>query len=362
MRGVIVEDIESMPARLSAFLTMERDDVDVVEVVEYEPMTGGYSRSMARATVRCRSGDVTIEESIVLRGDPPAGHSMVETDRAHEWAVLSALTELGTIPMPAARHFDPTGEHLGTKAIVMDFVGGGSLQALVEPLDDFGDHPQRLARLMGLINTIEPDDLPDTIARPATWDERLDSLIALWRQTEAASVNSDPSFRYFAAWLEANKPPPLPLRLTHGDPQAPNVMVGDDGEYLVVDWEMSSIGDPREDLGWYNIYSIAAGPNLYAADPEAFLAAYREVTGFDEVAVNQLTVGYFTVLSAIKILGLISEGIDKFARGENGGATTALQVGSFSFAHENFIGAIDGLQAVIDSIAAAVTSPEGASR
>jgi hypothetical protein len=126
----------------------------------------------------------------------------------------------------------------------------------------------------------------------------------------------------------------------------------------VVDWEFAAIGDPREDLGWYNIYSTAAGPNLYEADPEAFLAAYRDATGFGELEVNQLTVGYFTVLSSIKILGTISSQLDKFALGENSGAMTALQIGSISFGHDNFITAIAGMQAAFDAMAAAA---EGAS-
>jgi hypothetical protein len=146
------------------------------------------------------------------------------------------------------------------------------------------------------------------------------------------------------------------MRLTHGDAQAPNVMVDENGDYLIVDWEFAAIGDPREDLGWYNIYSTAAGPNLYAEDPEAFLAAYRDTTGFDEVAVNQLTIGYFTILSAIKVLGPIADGLTRFARGQNSGPTVAMQVGSQSFGHENFINAIDGLQAAFDAIAAAGVS------
>ena len=240
----------------------------------------------------------------------------------------------------------------------MDHVTGGSLQSLIEDMADYGDHPTRLARLWGQIHTITPEQLPDAMPHPASWDARIDELIATWRHYEAASVNSDPTWRYIAAWLEANKPPPLPLRLTHGDPQAPNVMVDHDGDYLVVDWEFAAIGDPREDLGWYNIYSTAAGPNLYEADPEAFLAAYREVTGFGEAEVNQLTVGYFTVLSSIKILGTICTQLDKFALGENSGAMTALQIGSISFGHDNFITAIAGMQAAFDAMAAAA---EGAS-
>jgi aminoglycoside phosphotransferase (APT) family kinase protein len=354
-----MHDHDAMPARLADFLRRHRDDVELIEVSEYEPMAGGYSRSMARARVRYTSDGVTLEETVVLRGDPPAGHSMIETDRDHEWAILKALTDLGVIPIPAARYYDDSGAHLGTKAIVMDHVSGGSLQSLIEDMAEYGDHPTRLARLWGEIHTITPDQLPAEMPHPESWNARIDELIATWRLYEGASVNSDPTWRYIAAWLEANKPPPLPLRLTHGDPQAPNVMVDHDGNYLVVDWEFAAIGDPREDLGWYNIYSTAAGPNLYEADPEAFLSAYREVTGFGEAEVNQLSVGYFTVLSSIKILGTISAQLDKFALGENSGVMTAMQIGSISFGHDNFINAISGMQAAFDAMAAAAA--EGAS-
>ena len=138
-----------MPERVAAFLGLHRDDIDQIEVVAYEPMSGGYSRSMASARIRYRSGEVTLEETVVLRGDPPPGHAMIETDRDHEWMVLEALTELGAIPIPPARHYDSTGEHLGTKAIVMDHVAGGSLQSLLDDVDDYGDHPTRLAQLWG---------------------------------------------------------------------------------------------------------------------------------------------------------------------------------------------------------------------
>ncbi|MFN3255271.1 MAG: phosphotransferase family protein [Ilumatobacter sp.] len=337
-----------MPERVAAFLKLHRSDVDDIEVVSYDPMAGGYSRSMASARVRYRSGEVMLEETVVLRGDPPAGHAMIETDRDHEWMVLEALTELGAIPIPAARYYDATGGHLGTKAIVMDHVAGGSLQSLLERSDDYGDHPTRLAELWGLVHSVESDQLPAAMPRPSSWDQRIDDLIEMWRTVEQRSVNSDPVSRYTAAWLSANKPPPLPLRLTHGDPQAPNVMIDAEGEYLLLDWEFASIGDPREDLGWYNIYSSAAGPNLYTHDPEAFLQAYRAATGFGEAEVNQWTVGYFTILAGVKVGATISEQLDRFALGENSGVMTAMQVGSLMYGHEQNLAAIAGLQAALE--------------
>ena len=110
-RGVHMHDLDAMPTRLAAFLQRHRDDVELIEVTEYEPMAGGYSRSMAKALVRYTSDGVSLEETVVLRGDPPAGHSMIETDRDHEWAVLKSLTDLGIIPIPSARYYDSSGEH-----------------------------------------------------------------------------------------------------------------------------------------------------------------------------------------------------------------------------------------------------------
>ena len=40
------------------------------------------------------------------------------------------------------------------------------------------------------------------------------------------------------------------------------------------------------------------------------------MTGFDEAQVNQLTVGYFTILSSVKVGATINSQIDKFARGK----------------------------------------------
>ncbi len=341
---------EQMPRRLADFLMARRDDVEHVEVISYEPMAGGYSRSMARARVRYQEGDVALEEVLVLRGDPPPGHSMIDTDRDYEWMVLDALTELPEIPIPAARYYDGTGEQLGTKAIVMDHVHGGSLQSIIEDTEDWGEHPERLARLWGTIHTITPDRLPDAMPSPASYESRVDELLGMWWDTERNGINNDPVLRYATAWLEANRPPPLPMRLCHGDPQAPNVMVDDDGEYQLVDWEFATIGDPREDLGWYNLYSNVSGPNLYAADPDRFLEAYREVTGFDEAAVNELTVGYFSILGSVRIASTIWEQVDLFTRGENSGSMTALQVGSLSVGHPNFLDGIAGMQAAIDAL------------
>ena len=68
-------DPSVMPDKLAAFLT--RHAGRAATVTNYEPMTGGYSRLMAKATVRWDDGKV---EHLVLRGDPPPGKAMMETE------------------------------------------------------------------------------------------------------------------------------------------------------------------------------------------------------------------------------------------------------------------------------------------
>jgi aminoglycoside phosphotransferase (APT) family kinase protein len=295
-----VHDAGVMPERLGRFLSA-RDGTRTAVVRRYEAMVGGYSRVMARAEVAWSDGSV---EMVVLRGDPPAGKAMIETDRDVEHALLHALSSRGSVAMPAVRAYDSSGAELGTKCIVLDHVDGQSLQALLNatPIEQHGEHAL---------------DLVDTLDR--------------------GHAESVPFLRYVASWLDAHRPPPLPLRLVHSDFQAANIMVERGGRHLMIDWELAHVGDPREDLGYYNVYSSASGPNLFARDPEAFLARYRERTGFDEQAVNLTTMAYFSSLAAITVYAQVLQGAGALARGTNAGLLTTYTMNALTIGHSNFL-------------------------
>jgi aminoglycoside phosphotransferase (APT) family kinase protein len=329
-----MHDPTTMPERLAAFLTAE-DGVRTADVVSYQALVGGYSRLMARAEVRWSDG---FEEVLVLRGDPPPGKAMMETDRDTEFALLRALGN-STVTMPAARHYDPTGEHLGTKCIVLDYVEGPPLQALLAEgsPEQLSAHADGLVDTMAAVHAIDLDALEGTLDRPDDWDGYLGALIDRFRQADAQHVEAMPFLRYVAAWLDVHRPPPLPLGVVHSDFQPANIVVAGDGTHYVVDWELTHIGDPREDLGYYNVYAGAVGPNLYAADPERFLARYRERTGFGEDAVNEQTVAYFSSLAAITVYAQVLGGAAAMARGENSGLMTTYTLNALTTGHRNFM-------------------------
>jgi aminoglycoside phosphotransferase (APT) family kinase protein len=353
-----MHDLDTMPARLEAFLASVQPG-RTAKVRSYALMTGGYSRVMAKAEVDWADG---VTQILVLRGDPPPEKTMLVTDRDAEWAVLQCLSSNAQIPMPAALHYDGTGEHLGTKAIVLEFCAGPSLQAHLNTLLAQGlppNDPQMMACRDAFVDTlagvpqVDVASLPSSLERPTDWDTYMGTVNRAWADTERRLVESNPTMRYLAAWLDAHRPPPMPLVLQHGDLQPANILLEpSDGSHRLIDWEYAHIGDPREDIGWYVTYSSAAPPGLYAADPEGFLARYRERTGTSELHINQATVGYFSVVSAVKVFGQLVEAMSAMGQGLTGGVMTTYNINAATIGHQNFIGACAALAEPIDALRA----------
>ena len=112
-----MDDPGVMPGRLQRLL--EANGCSDVSVTGYEKMTGGYSRLMARFDASFTLDGVATSGSYVLRGDPPPGQAIIETDRTQEFEVIRAVAPY--LNTPAARFLDADGSHVGTPALVIDF-------------------------------------------------------------------------------------------------------------------------------------------------------------------------------------------------------------------------------------------------
>ena len=72
-------------------------------VTAFRPISGGYSRLSALATVRWADG---AEESFVLRSDPPPDTGVFVSDRDDEWRLLKALSGKLPVRTPTPRWYD----------------------------------------------------------------------------------------------------------------------------------------------------------------------------------------------------------------------------------------------------------------
>jgi len=117
-----------------------------------------------------------------------------------------------------------------------------------------------------------------------------------------------------AAWLREHQPNDFTPGIMHGDYHAANVMFSPAGPEVVaiVDWEMCTIGDPLQDLGWMLATWYRPGhkpvlPNqLMAAGglatPDELVERYAANTDRDLSRID-----WYTVLACFK-LGIILEG------------------------------------------------------
>ena len=330
---------DKLPQQLEAYLGSVWADGAQVTVSEYEQITGGYSRYMAR--FRATAGDKT--QRLILRADPPPGQSILDTDRRVEWDLATALHGDGGVAIPAPLHFDD-GTSLGAPAIVYQELSGPTMYVRIQQGDvtDHFDLVEPLADVISDVHKVDIATLPDALERPAWWDDYISAGAQRWASAEAAHAERDPFMRVISAWLEANKPPPTDLTLVHGDFQAPNILLdeGTGGRMHMLDWEVAHIGDPREDLGWWALAHVSQPPDLVAADQDRFLNRYRERTGLSEEVVNPVTVAYFTVFASLTVFGNVIGATAAMARGQASGMNVAYMTSAIPSMHGIYVNAM----------------------
>jgi len=97
-----------------------------------------------------------------------------------------------------------------------------------------------------------------------------------------------PTFEAAFKWLEQRLPETTDLTLVHGDFRNGNLIVGPEGIRAVLDWELTHVGDPAEDLGWLCVNSWRFGETTKVAGGfgtvEQLLEGYKSAGGKDMTA------------------------------------------------------------------------------
>jgi aminoglycoside phosphotransferase (APT) family kinase protein len=203
-------------------------------------------------------------QDFVLRRPPFGSKVKSAHDMGREYRVLSKLHAVFPLaPEPLA--FCDDESVLGAKFYVMRRVRGIILRRQVPPGLDFG--PERVRKLHeSLVDTLvalhaidyEAAGLGD-LGKPAGYVER---QVSGWTQRYFGSQTDEiSSVDRLASWLSDKMPKESGAALIHNDFKLDNVVLDPNDPTRIVgvlDWEMSTLGDPLMDLGTSLSYWVEA--------------------------------------------------------------------------------------------------------
>ena len=229
----------------------------------------------------------------VLRRKPagtllPSAHAV---DR--EFMVISALHAQG---FPVARPYAlcTDDEVIGSMFYVMDKVEGRVLWDLklpgIEPAERRAIYEAQVDTLAAL-HRFEPAEIGlADYGKPGNYFER---QVGRWtKQYRASEIDPIPAMDRLIEFLPQGLPPQGPTRIAHGDFRLDNMIIAPDRPQVlaVLDWELSTLGDPLADLsymliGW--VIPASQRNGLAGADLEALgipsveevVARYGEKSG-----------------------------------------------------------------------------------
>lgn len=222
------------------------------DLTEATQLTGGTQNIL----LRFRRSD----RYFILRRPPLHKRSNSDSTMQREARVLAALA--GTdVPHPGFIAGEPDTEVLGASFYLMEPVDGfNAAAALPEPhrSDPAMQREMGFALVDGAATLATVDHVEVGLSDFGRPDGYLERQVGRWRSQldSYREISPDwqpdiPGLDDTASWLDANRPESSRPGIIHGDYHTANVMYRNEGPQLaaIVDWELTTIGDPLVDLG-----------------------------------------------------------------------------------------------------------------
>ncbi|MCJ7726174.1 MAG: phosphotransferase family protein [Acidimicrobiia bacterium] len=306
-------------ARVAAYLREHLPGLVGDTEIVFDQFPGGK----ANLTYQATAGDM----ALVLRRPPLGPLAPGSHDMRREYRVLSVLHRAYR-PAPEAFHLCEDESIMGSVFLVMERRRGAVIrESWPADLPDDDRFRRRLAvnavdtladlhlvdyRALGLDDLGRPDGFVER--QVAGWSDR-------WRKAREDDV---PAMDLLAEGLAGAVPDPQRATLLHNDFKIDNVMAGPGAEVVaVLDWDMSTIGDPLVDLGtalayWsgpddptYPVFGSQGYTLAHVMGKPEIAERYAARTGFD---ISGLA--FYEALALFRIAVIVQQIYIRWRRGQ----------------------------------------------
>jgi len=262
----LIDDIEGTRKKLEAWLSGHRGrEVSIPELSI--PEATGMSNVTLLFDLNWQEDGETRCEAVVARLQPEIARPVFPAyDLSLQYEVMESVGRNSDIPVPELRGLETDKSLLGVQFYIMKRIDG-RIPTDMPPynMDGWMVHETTLAERanmwrtavhtlaryhqldylkLGFAKLLEPGQTP-LQKQLAYWQDYLD-----WALEGAGHAICQRALD----WLQANQPAEEPTVLCWGDARLGNIIFRDslDGIAAVLDWEMAVLGNPVQDLAWFN--------------------------------------------------------------------------------------------------------------
>lgn len=235
---------------------------------EWTRLEGGHSN------ITYQLQDTFGQKAVIRR--PPKGELLPGAhDMGREWSLISCLGPTG-FPVPPALGFCPDTEVTGACFYVMGYINGHPLynsRQTVEriPLEKRTTLAHSFVDTLADLHALDPDEIGlGKLGKKENYVGRqLKAWYRSWTSSKEPAQYDDPRAHTLKEYFLENMPEQGAARVVHGDYGLRNCLVSSESTIAaVLDWEMSTLGDPLADLA----YALKVWPETeedIAANPDA---------------------------------------------------------------------------------------------
>lgn len=224
------------------------------------------------------------QEPLILRRSPGGGARVTESGNSvaleTEAVVIEAARASG-VAAPRVRYTLKPSDHVG-HGYIMDRLQGETIARKILRDIEFDAVRPRLARQCGeiLAKIHKVDTAPLAHLLPV-----IDGPTQLRRYRDLYDNYNypHPVFEFAFKWLEPRMAQAKRQTLVHGDFRHGNLLISPRGVEAALDWELTHIGDPLEDIGWIctNSWRFGVADKVVGGfgDLRDLIAGYEEAGG-----------------------------------------------------------------------------------
>ena len=145
------------------------------------------------------------------------------------------------------------------------------------------------------------------------------------RQVDAVETPTDPLVISAHEKLVAAMPEQGPARLVHGDYRLDNTIIDDSGQVIaVLDWELTTLGDPLADLGAMLTYWTRPGDEIAALDEpptmaDGFIERDEVISVYEDAIGEKVSnIGYYQAFATWRLACILDGVVDRYRAGAMG--------------------------------------------